>query len=69
MSTQLKSAGAEVVYLNVKQLAELLKVKPRTVYGWVANPVKSKIPVERAVGGLRFRLDKILRWTEEGGAR
>jgi len=52
------------VFLTLKELAELLRVKPRTVYDWVANERKSGIPVERAGGSLRFRLDKILRWTE-----
>ena len=52
------------VFLTLKELAELLRVKPRTVYDWVANERKTGIPVERAGGSLRFRLDKILRWTE-----
>jgi excisionase family DNA binding protein len=51
------------VFLDVRELAELLKVKPRTVYAWAENEKKSGIPVERAGGLLRFRLDRILEWT------
>ena len=52
------------VFLTLKELAELLRVKPRTVYDWVANERKTGIPVERAGGSLRFRLDRVLQWTE-----
>jgi excisionase family DNA binding protein len=52
------------VFLTLKELAELLRVKPRTIYDWVANEGKTGIPVERVGGSLRFRLDKILQWTE-----
>lgn len=52
------------VFLTLKELAELLRVKPRTVYDWVANEKRTGIPVERAGGSLRFRLDKVLNWTE-----
>ncbi len=51
------------VFLDVKELADLLKVKPRTVYAWSENEKKSGIPVERAGNLLRFRLDRILEWT------
>ncbi|PYS53164.1 MAG: hypothetical protein DMF68_00265 [Acidobacteria bacterium] len=56
-----------VQFLNVPQLAEMLGVKKRTVYEWVAQAAKTKIPIERAGGSLRFRLDRILQWTEERG--
>jgi putative molybdopterin biosynthesis protein len=55
------------VFLTLKELAELLRVKPRTVYDWVANEKRTGIPVERAGGSLRFRLDRILNWTEGRG--
>lgn len=55
------------VFLTLKELAELLRVKPRTVYDWVANEKRTGIPVERAGGSLRFRLDKVLNWTERRG--
>lgn len=57
------------VFLTLKELAEMLRVKPRTIYDWVANERKTGIPVERAGGSLRFRLDKVLLWTEEGGQK
>jgi len=47
------------VYLNVKQVAELFQVKPRTVYSWV---YKRLIPYERKGGSLRFRLNAIEEW-------
>ena len=57
------------VFLTLKELAELLRVKPRTIYDWVANERKTGIPVERAGGSLRFRLDKILQCTEGRGQK
>ncbi len=48
-------------YLTLKDVAELLKVKPRTVYAWVSD---RKIPYERKGGLLRFRLDAVLAWNE-----
>jgi excisionase family DNA binding protein len=47
------------VYLNVKQVAQILQVKPRTVYSWVYKRV---IPFEWKGGSLRFRLDAIEKW-------
>jgi len=64
MSKLMSARPDSPVFLTLKELAELLRVKPRTVYDWVANERKTGIPVERAGGSLRFRLDKILRWTE-----
>ncbi len=49
------------IYLTLKELAELLKVKPRTIYAWVSD---RKIPYERKGGLLRFRLDAVLAWNE-----
>jgi len=48
-------------YLTLKEVAELLKVKPRTIYAWVSD---SRIPYERKGGLLRFRLDMIIAWNE-----
>ena len=49
------------VYLTLKEVAELLKVKPRTIYAWVSD---KRIPYERKSGLLRFRLDVVLAWNE-----
>jgi len=49
------------VYLTLKEVASLLKVKPRTIYAWVSD---GRIPFERKGGLLRFRLDSILAWNE-----
>ena len=49
------------IYLTLKEVAELLKVKPRTIYAWVSD---KRIPHERKGSLLRFRLDAILAWNE-----
>ena len=49
------------IYLTLKEVAELLKVKPRTVYAWVSD---NRIPFERKGSLLRFRLDAVVAWTE-----
>lgn len=48
-------------YLTLKQVADFLKVKPRTVYAWVSD---KRIPFQRKGGLLRFRLDQIIEWNE-----
>jgi excisionase family DNA binding protein len=49
------------IYLTLKEVAELLKVKPRTVYAWVSD---NRIPYERKGSLLRFRLDAVVAWNE-----
>jgi excisionase family DNA binding protein len=51
-------------YLTLKEVAELLKVKPRTIYAWVSD---KRIRYERKGSLLRFRLDAILAWNEPAG--
>ena len=48
------------IYLTLKEVAELLKVKPRTIYAWVSD---KRIPYRKG-SLLRFRLDAILAWNE-----
>jgi excisionase family DNA binding protein len=48
-------------YLTLKEVAALLKVKPRTVYAWVSD---NRIPFERKGSLLRFRLDAVVAWNE-----
>ena len=50
-------------FLKVTELAELLKVKPRTIYEMVAQ---NRIPYRKPPGTniLRFDLDEILAWTK-----
>ena len=48
-------------YLTLKEVAALLKVKPRTVYGWVSD---NRIPFERKGSLLRFRLDAVVAGNE-----
>ena len=59
--TNLAQAKEPPIYLTLKEVAELLKVKPRTVYAWVSD---SRIPFERKGSLLRFRLDAIVAWNE-----
>jgi len=49
------------IYLTLKEVAALLKVKPRTIYAWVSD---NRIPFERKGSLLRFRLDAVLAWNE-----
>ena len=49
------------IYLTLKEVAQLLKVKPRTVYAWVSD---NRIPFERKGSLLRFRLDAVVAWDE-----
>ncbi|HXQ33092.1 MAG TPA: helix-turn-helix domain-containing protein [Anaerolineales bacterium] len=50
-------------FLKVAELAELLKIKPRTIYEMVAH---NRIPYRKPPGSniLRFDLDEILAWTK-----
>lgn len=57
----LKQAMELPIYLTLKEVAELLKVKPRTIYAWVSD---KRIPFERKGSLLRFRLDAVLAWNE-----
>lgn len=57
----IKEAKELPIYLTLREVAELLKVKPRTIYAWVSD---KRIPYERKGSLLRFRLDAILAWNE-----
>ena len=59
--TNLAQAKGPPIYLTLKEVAELLKVKPRTVYAWVSD---NRIPFERKGSLLRFRLDAVVAWNE-----
>jgi len=52
-------------FLNVPELAALLKVKQRTIYEMVAQ---NRIPYRKPPGSniLRFDLDEIIAWTKAG---
>ena len=52
-------------FLNVTDLAAMLKVKPRTIYEMVAQ---NRIPYRKPPGSniLRFDLDEIIAWTKAG---
>lgn len=59
--TNLAQSQLPPTYLTLKEVAELLKVKPRTVYAWVSD---NRIPFERKGSLLRFRLDSVVAWNE-----
>ena len=59
--THFVQAKEKPIYLTLKEVAELLKVKPRTVYSWVSD---NRIPFERKGSLLRFRLDAVVAWNE-----
>ena len=59
--SNLGQAKEPPIYLTLKEVAELLKVKPRTVYAWVSD---NRIPFERKGSLLRFRLDAVVAWNE-----
>lgn len=48
-------------FLTVRELAELLRVKPRTIYEMVAQ---KKIPFRKAGRRTLFLLEDVLQWTE-----
>jgi excisionase family DNA binding protein len=64
MTTQLDPATAakRSQLLKVRDVAQLLNVKPRTIYEMVAQ---HRIPYRKPPGSniLRFDLDEILEWT------
>lgn len=47
--------------IDIKELSELLSIKPKTLYSWVRE---GKIPFVKINGLLRFRLNKIMAWLE-----
>ena len=53
-------------FLNVKELAELLRIKTRTVYEMVSQ---RRIPYRKAGDRTIFLLDEILEWTRPNAKR
>lgn len=49
-------------FLTVEEVAELLRVSPRSVYDWVSQ---GQIPFRKAGRRTIFLLDEILNWTAE----
>lgn len=61
-SMQNRKMPASPRFLKVVEVAELLKVRPRTIYEMVAQ---NRIPYRKPPGSniLRFDLEEILEWT------
>lgn len=55
-------SGEKSRFLTVEDLAEMLRVEPRTVYSWVS---KGSVPFRKAGRRTVFLLDEILEWTAE----
>lgn len=55
-------------FLKVPEVAEMLGVKPRTIYEMVAQ---QRIPYRKPPGSsiLRFDLEEILAWTKAGNSK
>ncbi len=47
------------VFLTVKELSQLLKIKASTLYAWVAQ---GKIPFYKTIGLIRFSSEEISEW-------
>jgi excisionase family DNA binding protein len=54
--------AADHEILTLKEVSEILRVHPKTVYKLVRE---NKIPGFRISGDLRFRRDQIVRWVAE----
>ena len=67
MSTnQLSTDNSRPRFLDVKELAELLRIKTRTVYEMVSQ---GRIPYRKAGDRTIFLLDEILEWTRPNDKR
>jgi excisionase family DNA binding protein len=67
MSTRQDSVNqARPKFLNLKELAELLRIKTRTVYEMVSQ---GRIPYRKAGDRTIFLLDEILEWTRPNEKR
>jgi excisionase family DNA binding protein len=55
-------------FLNVNEVASMLKIKPRTIYEMVAQ---NRIPYRKPSGSniLRFDLEEIIAWTKAGNKK
>jgi excisionase family DNA binding protein len=62
-SPYLRATQVRPQFLKVPEVAEMLGVKPRTIYEMVA---KERIPYRKPPGSgiLRFDLEEILAWTK-----
>lgn len=60
------SETARPMFLDVKELAELLRIKRRTVYEMVSQ---GRIPYRKAGDRTIFLLDEILEWTRPNEKR
>ena len=48
-------------FLTVEEVAEMLRVKPRTIYDWVSQ---RRVPFRKAGDRTVFLFEEILEWTK-----
>lgn len=65
MMSEIKLPDPLPKFLEVKEVAALLRLSPRTIYDWVSQ---RKIPFRKAGDRTIFYLDEILEWTKENAA-
>ena len=58
----MREQGTIPRFLTVEEVAELLRVSPRSVYDWV---YRGNIPFHKAGRRTIFLLDEILEWTRK----
>jgi excisionase family DNA binding protein len=58
----MSSQASRPQFLTVEEVAELLRVSPRSVYDWVSQ---GQIPLRKAGRRTIFLLDEILKWSSE----
>jgi excisionase family DNA binding protein len=63
-SFAMDKAGMSPTFLTVEEVAELLRVSPRSVYDWVSQ---GTIPHRKAGRRTIFLLSEILEWTANSG--
>ena len=66
LSVKPVATSAPPVYLTVSEVAELLRIRPRTVYQMVSQ---GRIPYRKAGRQLLFETSEIDRWTKDGARR
>jgi excisionase family DNA binding protein len=55
-----QSQNSLPTFLTVDEVAEMLRVKPRTIYDWVSQ---RRVPFRKAGDRTVFLLEEILEWT------
>jgi excisionase family DNA binding protein len=65
MSQEIQLPDPLSKFLEVREVAALLRLKPRTIYDWVSQ---RRIPFRKFGDRTVFDRDEILKWAEEQAA-